>query len=161
LSFFDFLSAKTTSASKLLSVICAVLFWSGDAMAAEETGVVRVKVSGISKHVGTIRATLDGSEAAFKNTVETTQSCEIAANDDEVELVFRDVPPGVYAIKVIHDENDDNKLNQNLLGIPSEKYGISNNVMGKFGLPSFKDASFNVSGGDTVLSIAISKHKFF
>ena len=128
---------------------------------AVANGDVRVRVSGISSLVGTIRATLDGSEMAFKNAAPTTQTSEMSVTSSEIELLFLDVPAGVYAVKVIHDENDDKKLNQNLLGIPSEHYGISNNVMGKFGLPAFNEASFKVSSGETVLSIEISKHKFF
>ena len=144
----------------VLCCVCAICFtlWSGSASAA---GDVRIKVTGISNLVGTIRATLDGSELAFKNDAPNTQTSELEVTGNEVELVFHNVPSGVYAVKVIHDENNDKKLNQNLLGIPSEKYGISNNVMGKFGLPAFKEASFNVSTGETVLSIEISKHKFF
>ncbi len=146
-------------AMKLLTFGFACMFLgAGSAVANSD---IRVRVSGISQLVGTIRATLDGSEGAFRNDEPTTQTSEIAATSNEIELLFQNVPPGVYAIKVIHDENDDNKLNQNLLGIPSEKYGISNNVMGKFGLPAFSEASFNVSGGETVLSIEIAKHKFF
>jgi uncharacterized protein (DUF2141 family) len=155
-SIFTVLSEKYSA----LCGICAVCFtlWSGSALAA---GDVRIKVTGISAKVGTIRATLDGSELAFKNDAPNTQTSELEVTSNELELVFHNVPPGVYAVKVIHDENNDKKLNQNLLGIPSEKYGISNNVMGKFGLPTFKEASFNVSTGETVLSIEISKHKFF
>ncbi len=155
---FKVLMGKYSVRSSLQVVCFALLLWSGSASA---TGDVRVKVTGISNLVGTIRATLDGSELAFKNDAPNTQSAELAVTGNEVELVFHNVPAGVYAVKVIQDENNDNKLNQNLLGIPSEKYGISNNVMGKFGLPAFKDASFNVSSGETVLSIEISNHKFF
>jgi len=134
------------------------LLLSGTAFA---NGDVRVVVSGIRNIVGTLRATLDGSEMAFKNASPPTQMNETPVTSNEIELLFRNVPPGVYAIKVIHDENDDMKLNQSLLGIPSEKYGISNNVKGKFGLPPFSKASFTVSSGETVLSIKLSKHKFF
>ncbi len=156
--FFEIFSAKL-SAKHVFSAVFTIMFlWSQSAVAS---GDVRVKISGISSLVGTIRATLDGSELAFKNAAPTTQTNEIAVTSSEIELLFHNVPPGVYAIKVIHDENDDRKLNQNLLGIPSERYGISNNVRGKFGLPAFKEASFKVSTGETVLSIEISKHKFF
>ena len=158
MGFFEFLLEKCSSKCGFKVACFALCLWSGSATAAND---VRVKVTGISNIVGTIRATLDGSELAFKNDAPTTQTNELAVTGNEIELVFHNVPPGIYAVKVIHDENDDKKLNQNLLGIPSEKYGISNNVMGKFGLPAFKEASFNVSSGETVLSIEISKHKFF
>ncbi len=158
MSFSESCLANTSAKCGFFAAVMTMFLSSGNAFAG---GDVRVKVSGIGSLVGTIRATLDGSEMAFKNDAPTTQTNEIIVTSSEIELLFHNVPAGVYAIKVIHDENDDKKLNQNLLGIPSERYGISNNVMGKFGLPTFNEASFNVSSGETVLSIEISKHKFF
>lgn len=138
----------------LLSGVCG---FSAPAAAA----VVKVKITGMTALVGTIRATLDGSEEAFANKVLSPLTSEAVVVGNTVELVFREVPVGVYAIKVIHDENNDQKLNQNILGIPSEKYGISNNIKGKFGLPDFKDASFTVGNGETLMSIAVGNHTFF
>lgn len=61
---------------------------------------------------------------------------------------FPGLPSGTYAIAILHDENDDQKMNTNMLGIPKEGYGFSNNAMGLFGPPSFSKASFNYSSGE-------------
>ena len=37
---------------------------------------------------------------------------------------FGDVPPGIYAVSVIHDENDNGRLDFNAVGMPMEKYGF-------------------------------------
>ncbi|MBK7290922.1 MAG: DUF2141 domain-containing protein [Chitinophagaceae bacterium] len=42
------------------------------------------------------------------------------------------------SIAILHDENDDGKMNSNFLGLPKEGYGFSNNVMGNFGPPLFQ-----------------------
>ncbi|MBK7291402.1 MAG: DUF2141 domain-containing protein [Chitinophagaceae bacterium] len=55
---------------------------------------------------------------------------------------FAGFASGNYAIAILHDENDDGKMNSNFLGLPKEGYGFSNNVMGNFGPPSFSKASF-------------------
>ena len=55
---------------------------------------------------------------------------------------FVGLASGNYAIAILHDENDDGKMNINFLGLPKEGYGFSNNVMGNFGPPSFSKASF-------------------
>ena len=39
-----------------------------------------------------------------------------------------EIPPGTYAIGVYIDENDNEKLDTNFLGIPKEQYGFSNNA---------------------------------
>ena len=55
---------------------------------------------------------------------------------------FKDLPAGKYAIKVFHDEDDDDELDTNFIGIPSEDYGFSNNAKGNFGPASWEDAMF-------------------
>lgn len=58
-------------------------------------------------------------------------------------IIFKSVPPGSYAIAILHDEKNNQKMDKNILGIPKEGYGFSNNVSGAFGPPSYKKASFN------------------
>ncbi len=62
-------------------------------------------------------------------------------------MLFTDVPAGDYAIAILHDENDDLKMNKSWLGLPKEGYGFSNNVMGMFGPPDLDKASFTVAAG--------------
>ena len=62
------------------------------------------------------------------------------------------IPPGTYAIGVYIDENDNDKLDTNLLGIPKEQYGFSNNAKA-FGIPKFEAASFVI---DTNKNVQIS-----
>ena len=60
---------------------------------------------------------------------------------------------GNYAVQVMHDENDNNKLDTNFLGIPSEGYGFSNNpnVMRR---AHFDEARFEV-GADAAITIRL------
>tara|TARA_B100000287_G_C20266459_1_gene636179 strand:- start:8 stop:430 length:423 start_codon:yes stop_codon:yes gene_type:complete len=55
-----------------------------------------------------------------------------------------EIPPGTYAIGVYIDENDNEKLDTNFLGIPKEQYGFSNNARA-FGIPKFEAASFSLN----------------
>ena len=52
-----------------------------------------------------------------------------------------EIPTGTYAIGVYVDENENEKLDTNFLGIPKEQYGFSNNAKA-FGIPKFEAASF-------------------
>jgi uncharacterized protein (DUF2141 family) len=61
--------------------------------------------------------------------------------------VFEDVAPGTYGISAFHDQNDNQKLDTNLIGVPVEDYGASNNARGVFGPPSFDDARFAYTDG--------------
>jgi uncharacterized protein (DUF2141 family) len=51
------------------------------------------------------------------------------------------------------DENDNNELDFNLIGIPKEGYGFSNNV-GQFGAPEYVKAKFIIKE-NTAINIAL------
>ena len=65
------------------------------------------------------------------------------------------MPQGNYAIAVYHDKNKNGKIDTNLLGIPKEDYGFSNDARGKFGPASWNDAVFKVSEPKHVAEITI------
>lgn len=140
-----------------------ILLWCGPVSQAAESGnVVTIKVTGITESKGSLRATLDAGAEAFKNNAPPMLTREVTVDGKEMVLVFRNVPAGTYAVKIYHDENNDQKLNTNLFGVPEEKYGISNNVRGRFGLPGYEDASFKVnSGEETAMTISLKKHGLF
>lgn len=64
---------------------------------------------------------------------------------------FANLKPGVYGISAFHDENSNDKLDTNLIGIPTEDWCTSRNAKGVFGPPSFSDAKFDYRGGLTTL----------
>jgi uncharacterized protein (DUF2141 family) len=63
------------------------------------------------------------------------------------KVVFGNLPEGRYAVTVLHDENNNGKIDKKfMLPLPKEGVGFSN--YDDFGLskrPNFKDASFNLS----------------
>ncbi|PZU56761.1 MAG: hypothetical protein DI547_15570 [Sphingobium sp.] len=60
-------------------------------------------------------------------------------------IALGDLPPGGYAIAIIHDENGNRKLDT-FMGIPREGVGFSGNPPVRFGAPSFRSASFTIGG---------------
>lgn len=60
-----------------------------------------------------------------------------------------DLSPGEYALAAFHDENANNDLDRNFLGIPSEGTGASNDAHNMFGPPSYDDARFMFPDVDT------------
>ncbi len=75
--------------------------------------------------------------------------------DGGARCVFRDVPPGTYAIAAIHDEDRNGDLDRNWLGIPTEGYGFSENASASLGAPSFRVASFAFDGGELFITIRL------
>ena len=76
------------------------------------------------------------------------KSQTIAVDDMEMRISFKDVKSGEYAIGVIHDINDNGKLDTNFIGIPKEPIGTSNNPKPRMGPPKWDDAKFVLSPGE-------------
>lgn len=74
------------------------------------------------------------------------ETMPISANEELIK--FENVPYGDYAVAALHDINMNGKLDKNVLGIPTEGYGFSNNVMDQYGPPTFLQASFVFFGKD-------------
>ncbi len=68
----------------------------------------------------------------------------------EAELTFEGLEPGEYALSVFHDENKNEKLDTNFLGMPKESFGFSSNPRIYFGPPDFDDAAITVGDGTAV-----------
>jgi len=68
-------------------------------------------------------------------------------------VTFNGLDAGEYAVMVFHDVNGNDKLDTNLLGMPSEPWGASLQGKRVFGAPGWDDTRFSVA--DTNVSIAI------
>lgn len=77
-------------------------------------------------------------DQAFRKTA-------VRALEGRTVLVFQNLNDGEYAISVVHDENDNGRMDHNALKMPKEGFGFSNQPSLIFGLPSFKRAAFTVS----------------
>ena len=69
-------------------------------------------------------------------------------------LRFEGLPPGNYAIAVIHDANGNGRLDT-LLGVPREGFGFSRNPVIRFGPPRFSAAAFPLSGDAQIQQVRI------
>lgn len=129
-------------------VTATVLAMSAGSAAAAK---LDVEVSGLEKKGRLMLAVVD-SEGNWSSG-EALVSVNARVTASTMKFCF-DVPHGTVAVRVFHDENGNGELDQNLLGIPKEGYGFSNNprVMGP---ASFKDAALSVpqSGARAAIEI--------
>lgn len=119
---------------------------------------VTVTFTGIASTQGAVRAALhDGAEGFPRERKMVMGKFTAASSPNGVTLVFEGVAPGRYAITAFHDEDGDEALSTNLLGLPNEPFGFSNDARGSFGPPSFDDAAFEVADEDLSLKISLGK----
>jgi uncharacterized protein (DUF2141 family) len=123
---------------------------------------LRVTVEGIRSAHGTILIGLYDTAESFDKAVEASDKEGFLIDPDRFgavalranaamksAVVFSNLEPGRYAAVAFHDENGNGKLDRNLLGIPAEPYGFSNNVNGFLSPPSFDDAIMVLGHGDS------------
>lgn len=72
---------------------------------------------------------------------------------ETMRIRFEQLTSGTYAIAAMHDENGDEQMNFNLLGMPKEGYCFSNNVKPKLRRPHWDEAKFEVGKKDTLIRI--------
>jgi uncharacterized protein (DUF2141 family) len=67
----------------------------------------------------------------------------VPAADNAIQRVdCGPLPPGRYAVSVYLDTNANHQLDRNLMGIPKEPVGASNNPRNRMGPPRFDDCAF-------------------
>jgi uncharacterized protein (DUF2141 family) len=104
---------------------------------------LNVTVSAVRAGSGEIRLALFEREQGFRKEDQARQRLALAAKAGSVQGVFRDLPPGRYAVMAYHDENGDGQLNLRFGMFPKEGYGLSNNPKIS-GPPKFKDAALDL-----------------
>ena len=102
-------------------------------------------MTGLGSDRGRVVIALLDSAEAYDREDRATRSASPPIQGGRSSVRFEDLPFGTYAVKVYHDENSNEKLDTNWVRMPKEGFGFSNNVMGRFGPPSFDAAKFEFS----------------
>lgn len=116
-----------------------------------------MEIPNIENSTGTVACALFESPEGFPTEFlhSATHIMMMQIRDTKARCSFLDIPPGTYALAVIHDENMDGKLNTNFLGIPTEGYGFSSGAEAGMSAPSFEAASFSYDGQNLDLTIRL------
>tara|TARA_B100000405_G_C16439698_1_gene321125 strand:- start:85 stop:534 length:450 start_codon:yes stop_codon:yes gene_type:complete len=72
------------------------------------------------------------------------------------EISFDSIFPGKYAIQFFHDENKNQKMDFNLIGIPKEKFGSSNDVKPILGPPKFEKMLFEIYEDKKIVMLPVN-----
>ncbi len=119
-----------------------------------EGNTITVQLNGIKQPSGQVLLSLFKSEEGFPTHPEKAFKWSKAKVTSSSLIISLDgLPPGNYAIAVVHDENSNDVMDRNWIGLPAEPYGISNNATGTFGPPKYDDAKFTVTGKRDTIKI--------
>jgi uncharacterized protein (DUF2141 family) len=118
-----------------------------------DTSSLVIQIQGLKNTNGKVNIALYNSSVGFNNPSQAYKALFISIDAIPLEIVFDSLPSGDYAFAVFHDENSNQNLDQNFLGIPKEGFGFSNNATGSFGPPSYDNAKFNIPSKSKVTQI--------
>lgn len=105
---------------------------------------VALTVENITEHNGTLFWSVFDDEGSYQSEESPLVAGRSRVTGDTLKLTLHELPAGEYAVKLFHDANDNGEMDSNLLGLPQEGYGFSNNA-GSFGPASFSDAKVTVT----------------
>ncbi len=118
-----------------------------------------IELSGVRNNKGHVLIALFNQANGFPDQSEKAfRKLRIPANAGTIKASFDDLPPGSYAFGVVHDENDNQKLDTGLFGIPKEGFVFSRNAMGTMGPPSFDNAAIKI---ETKFAVQALKIKYW
>ncbi len=129
---------------KKYSLLIFFAFYTGIAYAQTLT----ITIGNIKNDAGQISLAVYNTEKEYMKKPFVVKSTK--AVKGTVEINIEGLAAGTYAITIMHDANDNKKLDSNLIGMPKEGFGFSNNAMGSFGPPSFEKAKFEFANSSRI-----------
>ncbi len=116
-------------------------------VSAEQAGRAQltVDVGAVTPIQGSVHIGVFQGDEAYR--ADQPVAFEIVPADAATVSATFELEPGEFAIKLFHDVNGDDELNMNMLGIPNEPFGFSNNAPARFGPPGYGATKFTVPEG--------------
>ncbi|MFN3468971.1 MAG: DUF2141 domain-containing protein [Novosphingobium sp.] len=129
---------------RLLAPIAAFAMLAGNAPA---TTTVTVDITGLRNTKGLVHLCMTANVKLFPEGCGQDPARRVvsAPASEDGPLVLRDVPPGRYAIVLLHDENSNKKMDKALF-LPKEGFGFSRDAPVKMAPPKFDAAAIDVTG---------------
>jgi uncharacterized protein (DUF2141 family) len=114
-----------------------------------------VSVSELENDKGRVAVALFASADDFPDQKRALSGQLTRIQKGRASVTFPALLPGRYAVAVLHDENENSKMDFNFLGMPLEGYGFSNDASAPFGPPSFDDAAFRLRARPSVVAVKV------
>ena len=109
-----------------------------------------VQVGGIRSAEGQIGCALFAEARGFPGDGAAARRV-VPADPKGVVCGFQGLAPGNYAVAVLHDLNGNGRNDTSFLGLPTEDWGVSNNVRPALRAPRFEEAAVEVKDGPAVV----------
>ena len=122
-----------------------------------ETHPLTVVVTSLASTSSTVKLFFYNTSEGFLKSGKWAYSKAVKPNGKNQILLTVELPSGDWAVSLTQDLNNNNKIDKNFLGIPTEPYAFSNNVRPTVAVPKFEECKFKVDGPGRVVSIVLKK----
>lgn len=145
----------------LVGALCwmGVAVPSGAPAGAQDAGgsvTLRVEVSGFPEG-GEVGCGVYGGPTGFPtDAAAALQTQWQPARGERVVCEFSGLTPGAYAVTASHDTNGNRKVDTNVLGMPTEAWGVSGGVRPRFRAPRFEEARLTTpASGELTVEVRV------
>jgi uncharacterized protein (DUF2141 family) len=121
--------------------------------AASAAAEVTVRVENLRRADGSVLVAICSRESFLDTNCSHRGRAQARAGAAEVS--FEGVPPGLYAVQAIHDENDNGELDRDLFGRPVEGMAFSRDAPMRRGPPRFADAAVAIGTNGEAITISM------
>lgn len=124
--------------------ITAMFMASCQTLLAQATYSITINVENLRNSSGVVQFALYNKEGSIpdKKFEHYYKIGTAAINKQQATFTFQDLPTGRYAVNILHDENENGKIDMGLI-LPKEGIGFSNyEKIGPRNQPNFTKASF-------------------
>lgn len=141
--------------------LCSLLIGSAFLGAAEpaplpaETASVTVVVSSLVSTTAAVRLYFYNTREGFLKSGKWAFSKSVKPQGKSEFSLPVELPKGEWAVAITQDLNNNDKIDKNFLGIPTEPYAFSNNVRPTIAAPGFDECKFTVDEPGKVVSIVL------
>ena len=147
------MTQRITALAAALAIALTGFFALPDAVDGQdaEPNEIRFVLTGI--HVdegGTIRCALYKDAGTWLNKARRFRRSSARPTRGQAACVFRNLPPGTYAMAALHDADGDREMAKTLIGRPKEGYAISRDEHDRLSRPDFNQAAVQFDGGRLV-----------
>lgn len=106
-----------------------------------------VTIKGFSSDKGQVLICVFNSSSGFPDDyTKTFKNLYLKIDNNECAFELKNIPNGEYSISVVHDKNNNHKLDKNFIGMPTESVGVSN-YSNLFKKPRFDKTKITIEDG--------------
>ena len=121
---------------------------------APATETVTVVISALASTQSVIKLNFYNAPEKFLKDGQVAVRLLVRPEGKKEVTVPVELAPGEWAVALTQDLNNNDKLDKNFLGIPTEPFAFSNNIKPRLAAPSFQECKFMVAGPGQVVNIS-------